>query len=457
MMTQYSTMRVGLALLLVVGIEAVVVLYAVGLGHTPLTHFDYWLYERLAINMVEHGTFAMSAEPPYWPSLYRPPGYPAFIALIYALAGRNVLAVRLAQFVLLWLTAWLLYAVAARLVGRSGAIAAAGLCVIYPPFVFTATEYGPHALTLFLLALVMLITLALQGHARPHILGFFAVGILLGMVTLVRPAFQLLLVGVMAVIVFNRPWRSMKQRWLAACALALGYALLITPWVIRNNLVSDYQAGYKIMVGGWQLYTSALQYTGDVSYRLLKPEWDVVIADFNRRHREAEQAIPALHPAATSERLPSVQAQRELWVDHGFIEDSWQKFSHLTPAHFLSHLPQRLFWLWSTYDNSPWQTGLFHRCVQFFHVMLFALILVGAYLCRSNFTGQWAVWLLAVYQTLLHLVFHVEARFTLEARLFLIIYAGVALSYLVWRLRPQGVADQVASLDSAALPRGEVR
>jgi hypothetical protein len=93
----------------------------------------------------------------------------------------------------------------------------------------------------------------------------------------------------------------------------------------------------------------------------------------------------------------------------------------------LSTLPLRMFWLWSTANCSPWQTGPFHRLVQVFHVLLMGLALCGTFLNWRHILVQWPLWIYALYQTLLHVVFHVEARFTLEARLGLCLYAGAAV------------------------------
>src|SRR5215469_9881797 len=104
-----STLRVGLLLLAITSTEAVVLLWFFGLGGKPLVLFDHQLYHQLAVNLLDHKTFSMDATPPYRPMLYRSPGFPAFIALVYALAGRSVVALRVAQFILAWLTSWLLY------------------------------------------------------------------------------------------------------------------------------------------------------------------------------------------------------------------------------------------------------------------------------------------------------------------------------------------------------------
>ncbi|MCS6806066.1 MAG: glycosyltransferase family 39 protein [Acidobacteriota bacterium] len=456
MFNQSITVRMGLLLLLIIAVEAFVLLHVLGLGYVKLEHHDHQVYERLAINMMEHSTFSMDHAPPLRPTIFRPPGYPAFIALVYTLFGRSVMAVRVAQFVLLWLTAWLLYMLGTRFVDRHSATVAALLCATYPPFVFMATLYSTTPLLLFLVVLIILAVALLTSQASPRLLYFLLVGLAIGALALVRPGFEVLAAPLSGVILFGKAQPTIKRRIFSATALIIGCGLMIGPWIIRNNLVSEHQSGLRLMVAGWGLYTSALQYRGDISYRMLKPEWDLLIADFNRRNQEAAEAMPDRFSADGKLQNPYAQAQRELWVERSYIHDSLQIFNTLTWRHILPDFVHRVFWLWSTSDVSPWQTGAFHRFVQGYHVVLAALVLWGCYLCRSVIFQHTLLWVVAVYQMLLHLVFHVEARYSLEARLFLLIYAGVGLSYLISRLRQKSVTGQAASLDSATLPRGEV-
>jgi 4-amino-4-deoxy-L-arabinose transferase-like glycosyltransferase len=59
---------------------------------------DAVVYARLAINLLEHGTFSLSTEPPFDPTFIRLPGFPIFIAAVYAIFGHgNDLAVRIAE------------------------------------------------------------------------------------------------------------------------------------------------------------------------------------------------------------------------------------------------------------------------------------------------------------------------------------------------------------------------
>ena len=82
------------------------------LGHLSVAHFlaneddlDGDLYTQIATNVLEHHIYSKDTDPPLGPTLARVPGYPLFVAGIYALFGPgNDEALRLVQGVLNTLT-----------------------------------------------------------------------------------------------------------------------------------------------------------------------------------------------------------------------------------------------------------------------------------------------------------------------------------------------------------------
>ncbi|HBB87469.1 MAG TPA: hypothetical protein DC047_07635, partial [Blastocatellia bacterium] len=60
--------------------------------------FDGKVYAQIARNVLEQHVYSHAVEPPYDPSLIRLPGYPLFLAGIYAVFGHgDNTAVRIAQ------------------------------------------------------------------------------------------------------------------------------------------------------------------------------------------------------------------------------------------------------------------------------------------------------------------------------------------------------------------------
>src|SRR3982074_2470570 len=86
----------------------------------PANSGDTVLYEQIATNWLQHHVYAMNVHDLVTPVDMRMPGYPAFLALIYALTGRVGEAARLwvmlAQVVVDLLTCLLVGGLAALLV-----------------------------------------------------------------------------------------------------------------------------------------------------------------------------------------------------------------------------------------------------------------------------------------------------------------------------------------------------
>jgi hypothetical protein len=220
-------------------------------------------------------------------------------------------------------------------------------------------------------------------------------------------------------------WQRTKWRWpwlVPVGILLVAYVLVVSPWVVRNSVLAGRPT--NISTGaGWSLYVSAQQYAEKMSYQLLRPEWDVIIAEFNRRSREAEVVARSGQTTHATDAPASVR--QEALRDAAYARDAISMLRGVGVLPVLADVPKRLWWLWSTADMSPWQTGLFHRGHQVYHVLLVLLAGVGAWQTGRRFDVS--LWLIPVYLTSLHLVFHVEPRYTLPARSFLLILAAGGL------------------------------
>ena len=68
--------------------------------------------------------------------------------------------------------------------------------------------------------------------------------------------------------------------------------------------------------------------------------------------------------------------------------------------------------------------------------LLALLVLAGLVIRRRTLGRDWPLWLGAVYVTALHLVFHMEGRYSMPARPMLLVYAGASGALLItWLTR----------------------
>lgn len=207
---------------------------------------DSPLYEALARNWLNHGIYGIAAGEKLTPVDIRAPGYPAFLAAIYALFGRGNFAVMLAQAAVDVLTCLLVAALAALLAPRESrrrvALAALWLAALCP---FTANYTAvvlSETLAVFLTTLALVIfteALAKIGSGQREQQGFpskwLLGGIVAGLGALVRPETPLVLAAAGAVLLANwwRP-RNWPKLIRTGVWMAVGLALPLLPWAARN-------------------------------------------------------------------------------------------------------------------------------------------------------------------------------------------------------------------------------
>jgi hypothetical protein len=218
----------------------------------PFYSGDTAYYEELARNWLYHGIYGFYSHGQLLPSDARAPGYPAFLAGIYLLAGTGRNAVMLAQAFLDLATCALAAGVASRLASGAsdqvrGRIAAAALWLtaLCP---FTANYAAvplTEVLATFFTTLALLVFLSPSGMAIDRIASnsdllraaktWFVGGLVVGLATLVRPETPLLLFAVVIALWlrYRRP-ANWKRLTVATLWMLLGLLLPLAPWAARN-------------------------------------------------------------------------------------------------------------------------------------------------------------------------------------------------------------------------------
>lgn len=193
-------------------------------------------YHRVALAIANGDGFPDSVYAPGGgETALRPPGYPAFLALVYKLVpGPDVAAAQLAQIVLGVALVALVALAATELWGRRAGVAAAALAALYPPLVLL-----PAALlteNLYLPLQLGAIVVALRARTAPSLRTALAVGGLIGAATLTRQNAWFVLVPLALAFVHRGAVRAAVA---PAAAMAAVTALIVVPWTVRNAFAFD--------------------------------------------------------------------------------------------------------------------------------------------------------------------------------------------------------------------------
>jgi 4-amino-4-deoxy-L-arabinose transferase-like glycosyltransferase len=165
------------------------------------------------------------------PSLWKAPGYPLWVGVIYSLLGADPDRVFAIQALLGAVTVVLTWVLARRLFGAPVALTAAALVAVHPfAWQFEVRLFAESIVTpLTLLFLIGVLERPVSARLAA------AIGALFGLMLLIRPSALYLVPALAAAWVLASGWR----RGLAFAALSVALAaLVILPWTIRNHQVS---------------------------------------------------------------------------------------------------------------------------------------------------------------------------------------------------------------------------
>ncbi len=219
----------------------------------PFYSVDTKFYEELARNWLYHGVYGLYVDGHLIPVHMRAPGYPAFLAGVYAVFGQSRSAVMVFQAVLDLLTCLLTAQIAAQLAPVSSrarvatiALWMAVLCPFtanYTAAILTET-LATFLTTAALLILVSIFTdpsmeIPLGALGRRRLLSCSARWLLAGFVgglgALVRPETPLLLIatGLVLIVRWRRPANWSKLA-VAGLWMLVGLLLPLATWAARN-------------------------------------------------------------------------------------------------------------------------------------------------------------------------------------------------------------------------------
>ncbi len=230
-------------------------------GRIPPTA-DGTYYERIAESIAAgHGYTWVWGDGAVTYAAHYPVGYPALVGALYAITGPRPAAAMVLNAVIGALAAFAVHRLAARAMGRWPALAAALLVALHPGLV----AYTPAIMTEGVTASLIACALAVAAWARDRIEALpeaaplratagpaAAIGLVLGLATLVRPQSLVLApaFGLLAAVGTRRRWA------VAACAATAAALLVCAPWTARN-CVRMHRCALVSVNGGWNLLIGA--------------------------------------------------------------------------------------------------------------------------------------------------------------------------------------------------------
>ena len=190
---------------------------------------DDFEFNQLALHVSQGVGYRLTPEEPL--TSFRAPGFPLFLALLYAVLGENYAAAHLA-FCLLGAAACVLtFFLAREVLTERGAWVAALLLTFYLPHAYLPVEFLSE--NLYVPCLALGLWLFLRAARTDSWWALVLAGLVFGWAALTRPTALATLVILCLVLLFQ-PRRAPRRRLAAAALLAAPFACVLLPWTVRN-------------------------------------------------------------------------------------------------------------------------------------------------------------------------------------------------------------------------------
>jgi 4-amino-4-deoxy-L-arabinose transferase-like glycosyltransferase len=207
----------------------------------PRVTDDSHIYADIAKNWLQHGVYGVSAQERIVPTYMRLPGYPAFLAGVFAVFGvENFRAVLLWQIAIDLATCFLIADIARRLFSERPAKAAFILTAFCPFLANYSAAVLSETLEIFFTALALdLALIGLAGLAHGRMRAWMGSGLAIAGCIYMRPDGGLLLVAVelhllYLFVKFVREHLELTRLIQAGALLAVFSLGPLAPWAVRN-------------------------------------------------------------------------------------------------------------------------------------------------------------------------------------------------------------------------------
>jgi 4-amino-4-deoxy-L-arabinose transferase-like glycosyltransferase len=361
--------------------------------------------DDFALTFVHHGTFGLV---PGQPSAYTQPLYGFFLVPVYWIFGREWWSVGFVQILVATGTAFLVYAIGARVLSRSAGVFAAVVSTLNPYLVWHDVHLNREILDqLLAAALVLCVLVAADRRSLPWSI---AAGVYAGLAILGNVRLSALPLFLAAYLLVRTGWS-----W-APVALLAAAAVTVAPWVVRNRV----EVGcYALTTDGRALWkANNLQTYGLLTHG----KWidDVKDPPHHPFPNPEEARVIYQRGGGTfdiDECANQAYYQHKAWL---FVRD------HPGAKAKLAGLAVRMEWdPRTTASATDSGHGVLRTWAQpLYTSLLYALALIGLFFAPRRFAAL--VLLILAYQTLAAMVFVGATRYRISTDFLLALLAAAA-------------------------------
>jgi len=377
---------------------------------------------------VLHGTYGLI---PGEPSAYTQPLYGWFLIPIYRIFGRSWTSIGISQIVLAVVTAWLVYEIGRRVIGRRAGLVGAAIATLNPYLIWHDVHVNREIVDQVCAAALVLLTLLVAE--RPTWVRALLLGGVAGLALLGNSRLVFLPILCVVYLAFRLP-RVRATAVVSGLVLA-GAGVVVAPWLIRN----------KVSVGCWTITTDGRamwKANNPRTYGLLSSgQWIDNVGSNAPRPPPPGRITPEEAKAIYENSGHTIKPYPDECLEMTFYENLALKWirAHRGDKAKLAVLSAQLLWQPNVFETTGrpgagTKLDIGRRVVEPAYMwILYALALVGLFVAPRRFVAL-ALALLA-YNTAVALVFVGATRYRVAWDFLLAILAAAALAHLAKRVR----------------------
>jgi tetratricopeptide (TPR) repeat protein len=361
---------------------------------------------------------------------YQAPLYPYFLGTLYAIAGRNLLMVRICQAIIGSIACMLLGLAGRRFFSRRVGLIAGLLLALYAPAIFFDALLQKSVLDVFFICLTMWILSGLVVGEPRRRWPWLWLGLGMGALSLTREN-ALVFAAVILLWVFVRGRVAGRERVVEAGAFVLGLTIVLVPVAVRNHIVG----------GGFYVTTSQL---GPNFYIGNNPKADGTYMSlrFGRGSPEYErQDAIELAERATGRHLTPAEIS-------SYWEDRALDFITSHPAAWLKLLGRKAALLWNATEMldtesqesyAEWSTPVRLAGHLGHFGILVPLAAFGVWATWGERKRLWILHAMAIAYAATVVMFYVFARYRFPLVPFLVLFASAGLACVPQFVRARSI------------------
>jgi hypothetical protein len=406
-------------------IQSLVVLTLI-IQSKPWLTGDSARYMALADSLKSSQDFGLRVDSIYEPEGMRMPGYPIFIAFCSFLPLPALLGVVIIQGCLFFISVWLFWRIAERVWGCYEGVGFLALSTVYPFIAYSVGQISPEIPTVFLVAAAFYMLL---NPTTPRVA---AVGLMIGIATYFRPNLFLLsfVIAISCVMADRRMYRKSLILIITALLAAL-------PWTLRNystfGVVTPVSVirgtGNSLFLATWQSKVSTRSL---IEYGMrggVTPEFERsgMLAQIHSVNRQIGVSQDTVFVSLEAYKGNETKAR----ADRLFTEAAWRNMK-FWPGTYLFSSMKNMARMWFSANLPERLPGLVRGMLVGLGIAALVLGITGLTIelrrgARAHKVMVYSALGTFLYFTLTLCWLHTEARYTLSARMIMLVFASHAI------------------------------